>query len=60
MTEIVTSDGKLYLATVIGLFPRRLPGYATGQRHDAELVVTSLQMAATTRGGAVTGFSSSG
>ncbi|MFF3748674.1 IS3 family transposase [Streptomyces kronopolitis] len=51
MTEIVTSEGKLYLATVIDLFSRRLLGYAMGERHDAELVVASLQMAAATRGG---------
>jgi putative transposase len=55
MTEIVTSEGKLYLATVIDLFSRRLLGYAMGQRHDAELVVASLQMAAATRGGDVKG-----
>ncbi|WP_367881061.1 hypothetical protein [Streptomyces sp. P3] len=30
--------GKLYLATVIDLISRRLLGYATGARHDAELV----------------------
>ncbi|MGW2818937.1 IS3 family transposase [Streptomyces sp. NPDC001415] len=55
MTEIVTGDGKLYLATVIDLFSRRLLGYAMGARHDAELVVASLQMAAATRGGDVRG-----
>lgn len=55
MTEIVTSEGKLYLATVIDLFSRRLLGYAMGERHDAELVVASLQMAAATRGGDVKG-----
>ncbi|WP_411153477.1 DDE-type integrase/transposase/recombinase [Streptomyces sp. A30] len=55
MTEIVTSEGKLYLATVIDLFSRRLLGYAMGARHDAELVVASLNMAAATRGGDVKG-----
>ncbi|WNM31762.1 IS3 family transposase [Streptomyces sp. Li-HN-5-11] len=55
MTEIVTSEGKLYLATVIDLFSRRLLGYAMGARHDAELVVASLHMAAATRGGDVKG-----
>ena len=55
MTEIVTSEGKLYLAIVIDLFSRRLLGYAMGERHDAELVVASLHMAAATRGGDVRG-----
>jgi transposase InsO family protein len=54
-TEIVTSEGKLYLATVIDLFSRRLLGYAMGERHDAELLVASLHMAAATRGGDVRG-----
>ncbi|WP_180986036.1 IS3 family transposase [Streptomyces sp. CB02959] len=53
MTEITTGEGKLYLATVIDLFSRRLLGYAMGTRHDAELVVAALRMAATTRGGTV-------
>ncbi|MET8186680.1 IS3 family transposase [Streptomyces sp. NPDC005246] len=55
MTEITTNEGKLYLATVIDLFSRRLLGYAMGARHDAELVVASLNMAAATRGGDVKG-----
>lgn len=55
MTEIDTGEGKLYLATVIDLFSRRLLGYAMGTRHDAELVVAALHMAATTRGGDVRG-----
>lgn len=55
MTEIDTGEGKLYLATVIDLFSRRLLGYAMGARHDAELVVASLHMAAATRGGDVRG-----
>ncbi|MGW1617316.1 IS3 family transposase [Streptomyces sp. NPDC002285] len=55
MTEIETGEGKLYLATVIDLFSRRLLGYAMGERHDAELVVASLNMAAATRGGDVRG-----
>ncbi|MFC4960667.1 DDE-type integrase/transposase/recombinase, partial [Streptomyces mauvecolor] len=55
MTEITTGEGKIYLATVIDLFSRRLLGYAMGARHDAELVVASLSMAAATRGGDVKG-----
>ncbi|MEN8652546.1 IS3 family transposase [Streptomyces sp. 21So2-11] len=55
MTEIVTGEGKLYLATVIDLYSRRLLGYAMGTFHDADLVVAALNMAAATRGGDVRG-----
>ncbi|MGW0778325.1 DDE-type integrase/transposase/recombinase [Streptomyces sp. NPDC002835] len=55
MTEIVTEEGKLYPATVIDLFSRRLLGYAMGAHHDADLVVAALNMAAATRGGDVRG-----
>ncbi|MFG3230085.1 IS3 family transposase [Kitasatospora sp. NPDC048194] len=55
MTEIDTGEGKLYLATVIDLFSRRLLGYAMGAHHDAALVGASLKMAAATRGGRVDG-----
>lgn len=55
MTEIVTEEGKLYLATVIDLFSRRLLGYAMSAHHDAALVVAALNMAAATRGGDVRG-----
>ncbi|WP_159053947.1 IS3 family transposase [Streptomyces sp. AS58] len=55
MAEIDTGEGKLYLATVIDLFSRRLLGYAMVERHDAELVVASLNMAAAIRGGDVRG-----
>jgi transposase InsO family protein len=55
MTEIVTDQGKLYLATVIDLFSRRLLGYAMSVHHDADLVIAPLRMAAATRGGTVDG-----
>jgi transposase InsO family protein len=55
LTEIETGEGKLYLATVIDLFSRRLLGYAMAARHEADLVVASLNMAAATRGGDVRG-----
>jgi putative transposase len=55
MTEIVTGGGKLYLATVIDLYSRRILGYAMGVHHDAGLVVAALYMAAVTRGGQVAG-----
>ncbi|MDP9842333.1 transposase InsO family protein [Streptosporangium lutulentum] len=55
VTEIVTDEGKLYLATVEDLFSRRLLGYAMSEHHDAALTIASLQMAAVTRGGNVDG-----
>ncbi|MBV7700186.1 DDE-type integrase/transposase/recombinase, partial [Streptomyces sp. TRM70350] len=44
VTEIVTEEGKLCLATVIDLFSRRLLGYAMGAHHGADLVVAALNM----------------
>ncbi|MDP9865895.1 transposase InsO family protein [Streptosporangium brasiliense] len=55
VTEIVTGEGKLYLATVEDLFSRRLLGYAMSAHHDAALTVASLQMAAVMRGGNIDG-----
>ncbi|MEJ8631914.1 IS3 family transposase [Streptomyces sp. MS2.AVA.5] len=55
MTEIETGEGKLYLATVLDLFSRRMLGYAMGSHHDSALVGASLKMAAATRGGNVDG-----
>ncbi|WKK26440.1 IS3 family transposase [Streptomyces olivoreticuli] len=55
MTEIVTGEGKLYLATVIDLHSRRLLGYAMDAHHNTELVVAALNMATATRGGDVAG-----
>lgn len=51
MTEIETGEGKIYLATVIDAFSRRLLGYAMGEHHDAALVGASLKMATATLGG---------
>ena len=55
MTEIATDGGKLYLATVIDLFSRRLLGYATSIHPDAELAADAIRMAVAARGGTVTG-----
>lgn len=55
LTEVDTDEGKLYLATVIDLFSRRLLGYAMSPHHDAALSVAALQMAAANRGGTVDG-----
>lgn len=51
MTEIPTAAGKLYLATVIDLFSRRLLGAATGLHPDAELACSAIKMAVAARGG---------
>lgn len=51
MTEIPTSAGKLYLATVIDLYSRRLLGAATGLHPDAELACAATKMAVAARGG---------
>ena len=52
MTEIPTESGqKLYLATVIDLYSRRLLGAATGLHPDAELACAAIRMAVAVRGG---------
>ena len=51
ITEIPTAAGKLYLATVIDLYSRRLLAAATSLRCDAELCEQAIKIAATIRGG---------
>jgi transposase InsO family protein len=51
MTEIPTAAGKLYLATVIDLYSRRLLGAATSLHPDAELAAAAIKMAVASRGG---------
>ncbi len=52
MTEIPTLCGqKLYLATVIDLYSRRLLGAAMGLHPDAELACAAIKMAVAARGG---------
>ncbi|ADT99149.1 IS3 family transposase [Mycolicibacterium gilvum] len=51
MTEIPTASGKLYLATVIDLYSRRLLGAATSRHPDAELACAAIRMAVAARGG---------
>jgi putative transposase len=51
MTEIPTAAGKLYLATVLDLYSRRLLGAATGPHPDAELACSAIEMAVAVRGG---------
>jgi putative transposase len=55
LTEIPTDEGKLYLATVLDLASRRMPGFALGEHHDAPLARAALCMAAAVRGGQVAG-----
>ena len=52
MTEIPTAAGKLYLATVLDLYSRRLLGAATGLHPDADLAGAAITMAVAARGGA--------
>lgn len=52
VTEIPTESGpKLYLATVIDLYSRRLLGAAMGLHPDAELACAAIKMAVAARGG---------
>jgi putative transposase len=55
LTEIPTDEGKLYLAAVEDLCSRRVPGFAIGEHHDAELAAAALKMAVAVRGGHVAG-----
>ena len=48
---IQAAGGKLYLATVIDLFSRRLIGAATSRHPNAELAKAAITMAVTVRGG---------
>ena len=51
MTEIPTDQGKLYLATVIDLFSRRLLAAPTSDHPNAELAMDAIKMAVAVRGG---------
>lgn len=46
MTELVTAEGKVYLATCIDLATREVIGWAMADHHRAELPVAALRMAA--------------
>jgi putative transposase len=54
ITEIPTADGKLYLATVIDLYSRRLLAAATSLRCDAELCEQAIKIAVAVRAGKTT------
>jgi putative transposase len=55
LTEIPTEQGKLYLAIVLDLGSRRMPGFAMSQHHDSAVAKAALCMAAATRGGHIGG-----
>src|ERR1019366_6277277 len=50
-TEIPTDEGKLYMATVLDLFSRRLLACPTSEHPDAQLVCDGIKIAAAARGG---------
>jgi putative transposase len=54
-TEIPTGQGKLYLASVLDIYSRRIVGFALSEHHDAALAYSALAMAVAVRGGAVDG-----
>ena len=47
--------GRLYLASVLNLTARRIPGFSLGEHHAAELAAGARKMAAAGRGGDVRG-----
>ncbi len=51
MTEIPTDEGKLYLATVLDLFSRKLLACPTSEHPNAELACDAIKIAAAVRGG---------
>ena len=54
-TEIITAQGKLYLASVLDVASRRILGFALSEHHDAQLAYGALAMAAAVRGGQIAG-----
>ncbi len=55
ITEIQCWDGKLYLATVIDLWSRRMIGFAIAEHCNATLVCDAMRMAIAQRGGHIRG-----
>jgi transposase InsO family protein len=54
-TEIPTTEGKLYLASVLDMASRRVLGFALSQHHNAQLAYGALMMAVAVRGGQAPG-----
>lgn len=55
LTDIPNDEGPFYLAHVLDLHSRRVPGFAMGEHHDAALARAALCMAVAVRGGNVAG-----
>jgi putative transposase len=51
ITEIPTDEGKLYMATVLDLFSRRLLACPISEHPDAQLASDAIKIAAAARGG---------
>jgi putative transposase len=51
VTEVPTGEGKLYLASVLDLYSRRLLACPMSEHPDAELTGDAIKIAAATRGG---------
>ena len=51
ITEIPTDEGKLYLASVLDLFSRKLLACPTSQHPNAELACDAIKIASAARGG---------
>ena len=51
ITEIPTDEGKLYLASVLDLFSRKLLACPTSEHPNAELAADAIKIAAAARGG---------
>jgi putative transposase len=51
ITEIPTDEGKLYMATVLDLFSRRLLACPISEHPDAQLACDGIKIAAAARGG---------
>jgi putative transposase len=54
-TEIPTDEGKLFLASVLDIYSRRIVGFALSEHHDSALAYSGLAMAVAIRGGTVDG-----
>jgi putative transposase len=54
-TEIPTAEGKLFLASVLDIYSRRVVGFALSEHHDTALAYSALAIAVAVRGGDVDG-----